>query len=236
LIAFQSVIAESAAKRGMVPVVAFASRRDALRVFVGCVAFSLTRTYVSVAAPSPLVPLGEDRFSQRFDATTNTQTIEGLDFVLNQTLTPAGKHLIVRGDHVTLDGAISLPGNDVTIIARTLNCASGASISTKGRVGNPDYTGDTALPGKNGAGIDNDGQKPGGPGGNGGKITIVVGQLIGNLQLDVSGGPGGAAQNGGIGLDGSPGTPANRQHSGGQGTPGQCWWIGWAPWGRRRRG
>jgi hypothetical protein len=63
---------------------------------------------------------------------------------LTQTLTqaemPAGKDLIVCGDDITINSPLSLRGQNMTIIARTVTLEGGASIDLSGADADP--TGD----------------------------------------------------------------------------------------------
>jgi hypothetical protein len=188
------------------------TRRDAIKTIVGA-AVSLGVLSRPLRASLILVPLGEDRFIQLDDKASVTRSIEGIDFTLDQSLMPGNMNVMVRGDRVTLSGVLSMPGMNVTIVARELTCVSGAAISTVGKVGDHNYKGVTAPPGADGASAD--------AGKRGGQIIIYAGKLIGELTLDASGGAGGDAMNGGIGLQGNPGQNATRDHGGGAGNPGR---------------
>jgi hypothetical protein len=197
-----------------------ATRRDAIKTIFGA-AVSYGILSRSSFAAAELVPLGEDRFIQLDDQKSGTRVIEGTDFTLDQSLMPGNMSVVVRGDNVTLSGVLSMPGANVTIVARQLNCVSGATISTVGKVGAPNNKGVTASPGNSGT--------PAGAGKDGGRIIVYAGTLIGDLTLDASGGLGGDAMNGGVGLDGSPGQNATRGQNGGAGGPGQPGGLAGAP-------
>jgi hypothetical protein len=198
-------------------------RREGLRLIVKGFSTILIGSVISTATRSEiLVPLGLDRFSQKTDAKTNTRIIEGLDFNLEQSLIPANINVVVRGDRVNLSGPIVLPGYNVTILCRELNCSAGAAISTTGKLGNPTYKGVTAAPGSDGA-------KDTGRGGDGGTIIIMVGSLSGQISLDASGGNGGDAENGGMGLPGTPGSAAVNGHDGGPGSSGHVGGLAGVP-------
>lgn len=187
-----------------------------------------TRPKLAWGDAATLNLLGQDVFSRQENTENNTVTIEALDLTLNQGYMPANRHLIVRGDHITISGSISLPGYNVTIMARQINCQSGATISTTGNVGAPSYTIAAAV-GQDGAGAGQSGVPAGGRGQDGGQITIIAGEITGSLQLDASGGAGGNAQDGGIGQSGSPGPPAYQNHPGGPGTPGHVGGLAGVP-------
>lgn len=187
------------------------TRRGFVTVLIGSTA-SLFVFRPASSATDILVARGIDRF--RITEQGSTRIIEGVDVSLSSDLAPATHDLLVRGDYVKLLGTIAIPGRTVTIVARVLECAEGASIVTAGGVGQPDYSGLIAPPGQSGAGDAGKGQ-------DGGSILILAGEASGTVSLEASGGSGGAAQSGGDGLPGAVGSPADSARPGGKGGAGQ---------------
>lgn len=184
------------------------------RVFVLVTAVVLVPAPVSqaFAAPEDSFPaIGSDRYSTRYESTTDTYYIEGDDFDLTPDLLPASKHIVVRGGRISLAGTLTTKGQSLTIIARELTSVGGATIITIG----PDGEGKKGVAAKIGeSGLD------GGDGTPGGDVTVLVGTLSTSLHVDASGGAGGAAGNGGEGTQGTAGPNATRQSIGGDGGKG----------------
>lgn len=199
------------------------TRRDAVRILTCGVAYGLLVPETTRAVTQALVPLGTDRYASYPNSKGSTWIIEGVDFPLDQSSVPGTMNVIVRGDRVTLTGAIVLPGYSLSILARELICLPGASITTVGHTLGSDYTGGHANVGVDGSSF------KAGIGGNGGDILIVVGSMTGSLQLDASGGKGGGAMSGGPGLSGKPGSPATEYSPGGNGTDGQLGGLAGVP-------
>ena len=154
--------------------------------------------------------------------TAEDQNINGLtvrvitsliDTTLTQDMMPAGKDLIVYGDNITINSALSLPGQTLTIIARTVTLGDGASIDLSGLdATNPWQNKATnGNPGASSSAPDaTDGSKgaTGAAGANGGQLVIVAETISGTMQFTSNGGAGAPGQgggDGGTGLNGADG-------------------------------
>jgi hypothetical protein len=161
-----------------------------------------------------LVPDDSAIWFQHFDAsvgTGGTYIIEGVNFRLIPNMMQGDHHMIVRADTLEIADALSLPGFDITLVARVLKCGPNAAISTKGRDGKNANT-SPAGEGKDGAN--------GSPGASGGNIHVFADEFAGQLLLDTSGGKGGDAQSGGHGTTGGVGVAATSKTRGGAGQRG----------------
>ena len=115
----------------------------------------------------------------------------------------AGSSTVIRAWAVTIRGANSTPGQDVTIVADSITFEPGSSIVTDGALGTPDWqpglqpqTPD--APGSNGlAG------GPGGDGQNAGGITLIAREIDGTVAVSAVGGRAGRGQDGGNGRRGA---------------------------------
>ena len=148
-------------------------------------------------------------------------TITTLDLVLDESILPADKDVIVYGDDLTISGDLSIRGKNVTINARKITSERG-KINTSG--GNPKKSftpGNRAHDGDSGenpgsAGNPGDGGDKGSNGINAGNIQVVAEQFVNPIGLVADGGIGGRGQdggNGGLGKDGQPGADAQIQKS-----------------------
>jgi hypothetical protein len=160
---------------------------------------------------SPVDSSLPDSFAyQRDDSSPGGTIIVAVDITLTQDLMPAGRHLVVHADHVTIASALSLPGKNVSIMARRIDSQNG-SIDVSGPAPStplaraPDGSGPTGasdgLPG--GPGSDG---APGADGTAAGQIWITSAAIEGHLTLIAHGGAGQTGQDGGNGGDGHMGT------------------------------
>ncbi len=133
-----------------------------------------------------------------------TQFIDATDLTLTRDMLPGMASVVIRADIVRVAGTITLPGQNLSILARILVCGNPTSISTAGSGVIGSYPNQKAGPGASN-GANGNGGSDGQAGGDGGNITIVVGSLIGPLSLDSSGQSGGDAESGGDGAAGQPG-------------------------------
>lgn len=115
--------------------------------------------------------------------------------------------LEIYGDELSLSKSITLPGKNITIVCRVLNCGSNASISVSGLPPKRNFTPGDRPPtpaqspvGQGIKGVDGD---AGSPGGDAGSIFIVAGQINGAVKLAADGHVGGRAQDGGKGGPGA---------------------------------
>jgi hypothetical protein len=161
---------------------------------------------------------------QRDDSNPQNTFIIAVDLALTPDLMPAGKNLVVWADHVTISSALSLQGQNVSIIARRLVSQNGSidvsglppaqrlARATDGAA--PPGTQD-GLQGASGT----DGAR-GSDGKGGGQIWITATDIEGNLTLIAHGGNGQQGQDGGNGGDGHMGTPGADGRCTGYGGPG----------------
>jgi len=157
--------------------------------------------------------LGEDHYASRYDPTTNTRIIEATDLELKPEMMVNGKNLIVRADTLRIRQPLSLPGCNITLVAREISCEIGARLSTVGPKGKPDYAGIQAP-------MDQNGANDAGAGSRAGDVSIFAWSLTGTLAIDATGGDGGDAQSGGKGSQGEGGTAADHDHAAGPGHQG----------------
>ena len=182
------------------------TRRDCIKLLViggGC---AVIRTYHAdfAFADTPLDVIG---LLSKYTSTDGvTSYIEAVDLALVQDILPGTASVFIRSDIVRFSGSVSLPSQNLTILARRFICTGSPTLSTASTGTIRDFTNQSAGVGtSNGA----DGQlgQDGQNGGNGGNITIVVGSLEGSLNFVLSGQNGGGAQSGGNGAPGQPGVP-----------------------------
>lgn len=136
------------------------------------------------------------------DATTFFFT--GIDVTLTQDILPGTKNLVVRADIVRIPGSISLPGRNLIVLARQIVSGPRTKIVTKALRAAEDFTNSKAP---NGARPGDPGQngRDGGSGRDGGDVTLYAREFLGPLNIDASGGDGGAAESGGSGAPGKNG-------------------------------
>lgn len=154
--------------------------------------------------------------------------VQAVDFTLSQA-SAGGGNLLVLCDVLTIDGAISVPGKMIWLVARRVVARNGATIDTTALA--PSLTVQRAQ----------DGRAPGQPGDNGekgadgsaaGAITLVCGRCEGPLELRAVGGNGANGQDGGTGAVGPTGpvglysTRDRRPADGGRGLVGGAGGMG----------
>lgn len=158
-------------------------------------------------------------FSSRLDPQANLWVVQAIDFTLSQSTTVAQHNLLVLADTLTIDGDLTLPGRNITLVTRILTIKGGAAkLSTVGTTGVPSYTNQVAPQGQAGA-RDTGAGKPGGD------VAIFATSMFGTLTIDTSGGTGGDAQKGGKGMNGSDGrigTFSTAPTAAGDGLPGMA--------------
>ncbi len=128
---------------------------------------------------------------------------------LNLTLGPAlplgaAQEIVLFVDELTIAGTVTLQGRNLSVFARKITAAPGATIDVSGAAATPVYprtAADGAFPGARG----HDGQ-PGNRGGDAGRVILLAGEMAGRLAINARGGQGGLGQNGGDGIKG--GTPS----------------------------
>jgi predicted nucleic acid-binding Zn-ribbon protein len=142
-----------------------------------------------------------------------TTVITCLTDELTQDQLAPGMDLIVYGDELTISAALSLPGQKMTIIARTVTMGAGASVDLSGAVGAP-VSPAQARNGLPGASAQQPDATDGGAGQTGnhgqaaGSFTLAAGTMTGTLSVRSEGGAGGTGQrggDGGTGLNGANG-------------------------------
>lgn len=149
------------------------------------------------------------------DGTPDTvvHVITCLTATLTQAEMPARKDLYVYGDDITIGSALSIVGQNMTIVARKVTLLPGASVDLSGWDAVPTLS-DKAENGAPGASAQNPDAKDGmfGNGGNGGEnggnLVLVGGTIGGSISVTSKGGNGSKGQNGGdggTGLDGARG-------------------------------
>lgn len=114
--------------------------------------------------------------------------------------------LTVFTDTLSINGPLRMPGRNVFIHARQINCGPGAAIDVSGLAGEDFRVGDKIQPASFTPGTGGVDGAIGGQGGSGGTITIICESLIGPLVLAARGGDGGRGQDGGDGVRGEAGT------------------------------
>lgn len=151
-------------------------------------------------------------FSPYIAFTAEDQPINGatvhvitcLTATLAQDEMPAGKDLIVYSDDLTISTALSIPGQNLTIIARTVTLGDGASVNLSGADGVNSWQG-KARNGDPGASAqapdatDGDAGTKGADGQNAGNFTLVAGTITGTMPVTCRGGVGAKGQDGGDG-------------------------------------
>ncbi|MBX5164791.1 collagen-like protein [Rhizobium sp. NZLR4b] len=150
----------------------------------------------------------------------NYETVQAVDFTLNQASAGADVGISVLADVLTIDGVIILPGRDIKLVARRIECVNNASISTSGPDGIPlgARAEDGRMPGSKGS----DGNK-GENGAAAGSILLVFDECEGELLISANGGRGAKGQDGGngaVGSTGSAGTPSSEKDRPGNGEKG----------------
>lgn len=138
------------------------------------------------------------------------QVIICLTNTLSQDQMPSGMDLYVYGDDLTIGSKLTLPGNNLTIVARKINFADGAHIDLSGKAGAAMLPAKAAN-GEPGASPQNpdatDGRigLPGNPGQPAGNLKLVAGSMTGALTTHCDGGAGSPGQDGGDGGTGLKG-------------------------------
>lgn len=149
---------------------------------------------------------------QRDESVPGNVSIIGVDVTLTPDLMPVGKNLFVYADTLSIPAPVSLPGMNVSILARRIVAPSGSYLSVSGGPPAPaivsraqDGATSAAADGLNGA--DGTDGAPGANGQDGGTILIHAGTIEGVLALYSNGGQGQTGQDGGNGGDGHQGLP-----------------------------
>lgn len=131
----------------------------------------------------------------------NLMVVQAIGWELSSVTAVPEHDLLVLADNLTISGLVSMPGRNITLVARKILVPpSGARIVTAGTKGVPSYENQIASLGQAGATDTGNGMA-------GGNISIYATLLAGTLILDTAGGPGGDAQGGGTGLPGPDGIP-----------------------------
>jgi len=130
-----------------------------------------------------------------------TYFIDSVDLQLDQSHIPGSGALVVRADTVTLSSDISLPGRDLTILARVITISPGVKIITDGPPAATDYSGQKAPDGQS-AGASGSTGRTALNGNNGGDITLFADRYSGSVWVSANGSNGGSAESGGNGLKG----------------------------------
>lgn len=174
--------------------------------------------FVPVSIYAQTVVGRKDNASFVLDATMSgdgsTYVLDAIDITLDQSHVTGAKTFVVRADVLRIASTISLPGQNVTLLAREVICGPGAKIITKAPPPEKSFTkvtaasgakpGDSGAPGRNGDnGLD------------GGAVTLYAQSFEGTLTIDSSGASGGDAENGGPGARGKNGLDAHGMTAGG---------------------
>ncbi|WP_162878250.1 hypothetical protein [Trinickia diaoshuihuensis] len=176
------------------------TRRDVLKGTLAGIGTLLLYRYATTQAALTLPPQAGTA-DESLTQSGKDFFLDAIDISLDQSHIPGDGALTVRADTIRIDGLISLPGRDLTILARQIVCGANATISTKAPAVAVDYAGATAPNGVRSGDPGQDGRN-GSDGANGGQVLIFAENMSGNLTVDASGAQGGAAENGG---DGAPG-------------------------------
>ena len=159
----------------------------------------------------------DDDFWFYEDPVANVRYISASDFALSKDLLNPLMDLVVNANEVRIAEVISLPGRNMTIVARTIVFEPQGQIDCSGAAGQPNFTeAETGLDGSR-LGYGQDGQ-PGseaGNGGHGGAVQLYADTISGNPRIRTGGGAGGRPQNGGSGAPGAPGSNGARIGDGG---------------------
>ncbi len=110
-------------------------------------------------------------------------------------LPPGIDRVIIEADVVRIEGLVRWPGCEVDLSARVIEVVGSepAVLDVSGAEPVPNFDGAEHAPaGQAGA--------PGGSGRDGGAVTIVAGEIVGELEIRSNGGPGGNGQGGGDGI------------------------------------
>lgn len=152
-----------------------------------------------------------------------TTVITCLTNELTQEQLAPGMDLIICGDEITISGPLSLPGQNMTIIARTVTIGAGASIDLSGAAGAPlsPAQAGNGLPGASAQQPDATDGTAGQTGNHGqasGSLVLAAGTVSGTVAVTCQGGAGGPGQqggDGGTGLDGANGANYVDEQTGG---------------------
>ena len=140
------------------------------------------------------------------------RTITCLSHTVTQADMPAGMNVVVFGDDITLDTQLTLPGQNLTVIARKVTF-NHSTIDLSGAAGVPtgQAKADNGLPGVSAQQPDATDGKQGSQGNAGlagGNLVVATGTVSGWVSVTTKGGKGSKGQDGGdggAGLDGATG-------------------------------
>lgn len=144
----------------------------------------------------------------------STYFLDAIDITLDQSHITGAKAFVVRTDILRIASSISLPGQNVTLLARQIICGPGAKIITKGPRPANSFT-KAAAPGGSTPGDHGASGRNGDNGPDGGAVTLYAQSFAGTLMIDSSGAAGGDAESGGQGARGKNGLNAHGTTAGG---------------------
>lgn len=197
------------------------TRRNFLASFAGLtIAIALPLPGFAQRQSDPLGSTG--KFSQ-YLGENGELVFEGIDIIINQEMLPPARDVIVRADTVTLPTSVQTAGGGLIILARKLLVPNRVTVDTRGRHGDPDFSGKPRANDGRSAGDKGDDGRGGGNGGNGGSFFLYAASISGVFDVVASGGSGGKGEDGGWGAKGttgpqgsSPGDVGGKGGTGGQ--------------------